>query len=114
MCGGVHATRIYGRGPKKDAGMEDILIQRVKAIRIQLGIQSQDAALESGAGTQSSPNKGRKRARIKGSVQESVRDADFSGVWPCRCQAARRRRRCGNVGTPRLMRVSPGNGPVWD
>src|SRR5260370_33935685 len=27
---GVHATRIYGRGDKKDAGWKKILIQRVK------------------------------------------------------------------------------------
>jgi len=44
-----------------------------------------------------------------GSVQESVRDPDLNRVWPGRCQAARRRRRCGNV-NPRLMRVSKRRG----
>jgi hypothetical protein len=39
------------------------------------------------------------RSCFFGPVQESVRDPDFNGVWPCRCQAARRRRGCGNVGT---------------
>ena len=55
------------------------------------------------------------RVWFMGSVQESGRDPDFSGVWPRRCQAPRRRRRCGNVGT-RVWCGFPSAGeyPVWD